>query len=283
MACPSPLPAPVTTATRSWTLPTSRLPCAALVLCRRGQGRRAAVDHDLRAGDERRRRPMPGTGRTARCPPARRPARSGCRSSSAAAFSAASTMSAVSRVRIRPGQIALTRMRSWPERDGHRPGQRQHGALGGGVGVARPPARRLEGRHRRRVDDRAAAGRPQVRDGGLADQVHRAHVDVLGQVPVLQVDRLDGAADDQRPDAGVVEQDVEPADASTAWATAAAHCSGCGQVGDDRRWPTPGRPPRGRPRRPPLTRPGGRPPARPARRPARTGSRWPARCRSPRR
>ena len=38
----------------------------------------------------------------------------GMPSFSAAAFSAASTMSTVRRVRISPGQIALTLIRSWP-------------------------------------------------------------------------------------------------------------------------------------------------------------------------
>src|SRR3954451_14691504 len=54
MACPRPFPAPVTTATRSCTLPTLLPPAVTLDRLLRSQGCRAAIDHDVCAGDERR-------------------------------------------------------------------------------------------------------------------------------------------------------------------------------------------------------------------------------------
>jgi hypothetical protein len=99
-------------------------------------------------------------------------------------------------------------------RHGAREGE--HRALGGGVGVARPPGRAAEGAHRRGVDDRAAARPPQSGERRAAHEVHRADVHVGREIPLVELDGLDRAADDHRAHTRVVEEHVE---ASGRWSS----------------------------------------------------------------
>ena len=84
------------------------------------------------------------------------------------------------------------------------------------LGVAHRRLGRVVGRHvvpgddaghGRDVDDRPAAGGPEVRQRQLAAQEHAVEVDGVHAPPGLQVGVLDGAT---LGDAGVVDQDVEP-------------------------------------------------------------------------
>ncbi|CFN56300.1 Uncharacterised protein [Bordetella pertussis] len=88
----------------------------------------------------------------------------------------------------------------------HRARERMHAALGGRVGVA--PFQAAQGRDRPHVDDRAAAGRGDARDGMAAAQHGAQQVDVDGAPEFLQRE-FHHRAVVQAGAAGVVDQDVQ--------------------------------------------------------------------------
>src|SRR5918998_2309898 len=107
----------------------------------------------------------------------------------------------------------------------------EHTALGGGVGDlgGRGPHHRDEGS---RVDDRATAALQEVRDAVLAAEVDRLQVHVLDPLPGVQL-RLQDRVVVRRGDAGVVEQDVDPAEAPGGLPVHGLHVFGVGDVGVD--------------------------------------------------
>jgi hypothetical protein len=113
------------------------------------------------------------------------------------------------------------------ELDAELTAQRQHAALGGGVG----DLGRRRSHHRdeaRGVDHGAAAGGLQVRDAVLAAQEDRAQVDRLDALPDVELGG-DHRAVVGRRDAGVVEKDV---DSPVRFAGVAVHRGDLLLVGD---------------------------------------------------
>ena len=107
-------------------------------------------------------------------------------------------------------------------------GQHQHRAFAGAVGGR--ALLRHEAGNGCHVEDRTAAGRAQVRQRVLGRQEDRAHVDRHHPVPILHAARLHRLHGD---DAGVVDDDIQPAKVGDRGGDQGAHVGFLRHIGVD--------------------------------------------------
>ena len=120
----------------------------------------------------------------------------------------------------------------WPELVGEGAAEGEHGALGGGVGE-RAGVAALAAGEGREVDDARAApgfrGLDQVGRGGAGDAAHAADVERYDLGPEIVAGFRQGAAGDER--AGVVDQDIEPAEKRDGLGDERVAALGRGEIG----------------------------------------------------